>query len=154
MRLIFQLAFALLFSACSNSDRAETKTEYPQPVINEPVIYTEGDLAGIWNVVMEVSETTCDSKKVGDITAERWVFEKENDKLIVRVKDNSLTNDRYEGTFNNNILKLHGKAYGLFQEGDVNVKVEIIGGNAFSGTREIIINTPCKILYNITATKN
>lgn len=123
------------------------------PDVSHKPLPTIRDFIGKWKVTMETTESTCKNNQEGDIKQEIWTITKEDGKIKVKVTDNKETNDSYTGSYVNQQFLLKGIAYDLFYNGDVTVHGALIDENNFEGTREIIISTPCKIVYKITGAK-
>lgn len=165
--LLFTILTITLISSLScqqaNNTAKEAKPEpkviepepKPEPEPEKPKEYQQGDLMGIWNVTMTATESTCEGTNVGDSKSETWTIESEAGVIKIRVSNNKNTGDSYNAKFlpQYNMLVGKGKDYDLFVTGDITLKLTMIEDNKMEGTREVIVSTPCKIEYKLTARK-
>ena len=114
---------------------------------------TEMDLIGTWKIIMESAFSDCENTSVGDIKSETWNISKKGGKLIVDVTENDNTNTSYEGELYRDKLTFSATYYSGFFKGKIRVDAGLINDHLFQGTREIMIDVPCRIVYSLKAKK-
>lgn len=174
---IILVLFSFLIGSCGQSQEeieaekrryadsvrlAEQKAKEEERIRLANLRYDKTDLIGEWSVKMECTKSSCDNTKKGDVRAEKWVINFENDIVHVNVLGNRNTDDFYEGTFDGKNLILENHRYETKQGfwssktkkvGAAHIELKMNSKNKLSGEREVLNPGPCQIEYSVELTK-
>lgn len=118
------------------------------------VLYN-ANIIGLWNVKMVCTETTCPGSAVGDTKSESWDFYYANDRLIARAMAGDKLVRVYTGRLTgttialNEVVENTAAAPATKLLVDLTVKSEKL----MEGTREIVRENECKIVYGLQLSK-
>ncbi len=164
MRYIILFVGFFVFASCDNkSSYQPPSTPQPvEPVINDtpvvepepPKVYVVDDIIGKWNVTLKCTETSCDWVKVDDMKPETWLISKEGDLIKINVLDNKETASSYDGIFRGGSMRFQGTQFDGLRTGKSTIIASIEKDDVIEGTREVLVDEPCKIVYTVTAKKD
>lgn len=159
-------AQALMFFGCAEQNSTTPSTTIVEPVkpepipvppdtpvVPEPKEYLDTDILGIWNVTMEATISNCSRTNVGDAMVEVWNIEKTNGQIKIRVTNNQRTNNNYTGLVESNTLVCDGGGISYLVNAKIILKMSITDENNMEGTRELLLDEPCRAVYKVTAKK-
>jgi len=112
-------------------------------------------LAGLWNVKMSCTETTCAGSAVGDTKAEQWELSYQGHLLLAKAISDTRLIRIYTGQLNGNTADLIEQRKDSTQHPGImmSVRLRIIDNSNMEGEREIVREKDCKIVYAISMQK-
>ncbi|HUC80570.1 MAG TPA: hypothetical protein VMR70_06615 [Flavisolibacter sp.] len=113
-------------------------------------------LAGVWNVQMTCTETSCTGSAVGDTKTETWEISYQDRNVIARAKVNNELVRVYSGLYNGTTLEL-AEALESEQKPATKmiVRLQLTSDTQLEGQREIDrISENCRIIYSMKMKKN
>ena len=130
---------------------ADTATKIIDTTISEtPSVQLA--IAGTWQVRMLCKETSCPGSAVGDTKTETWKIEGDTANVIARVMEGDKLVRVYSGkAADNGIIQLtEATGSSAHPQGTfINVRISAAGPRSLQGTREIIRDNVCRILYDL-----
>jgi hypothetical protein len=112
-------------------------------------------LAGLWNVTMRCTETTCQGSAVGDIKTEQWDISIQNNTVVAKAMSDKNLLRIYSGTFLGNSFELTAQQENAAtqQAAKMIVRLQPTKENEMTGQREILRSHNCRILYALELRK-
>ncbi len=114
-----------------------------------------GEVAGLWNVRMNCTETTCPGSAVGDTKTEQWEMSIQSNGVMAKAVSNNKVIRFYTGSFSANMLELSAQQDSSkeAQATKIIVRLQQTKENEMSGQREIIREEDCRIVYALQLQK-
>lgn len=109
-------------------------------------------IEGTWQVKMVCKETSCPESAVGDTKTETWKIAGDTSNVIAQVMVGQKLVRVYSGKVGENGIAQLSEATGTSthpQGTFINVRISVAGPNSLQGTREIIRDNECRILYDV-----
>jgi hypothetical protein len=112
-------------------------------------------IVGTWNVRMVCTETTCPGSAVGDIRNETWQINYESNKVIAQARASNQLVRIYTGIYTGNTLELiEDRQISPSQPATRMVaRLRVTSDIKMEGSREILREGDCKIIYSMEMTK-
>lgn len=113
------------------------------------------NIVGTWNVKMVCTETTCAGSAVGDTRTETWQINYESNKVIAQARAGNQLVRIYTGMYTGNTLELvEDREISPSQPATRMVaRLRITSDTKMEGSREILREGDCKIIYSMDMTK-
>lgn len=110
--------------------------------------WVDSSLLGSWQVRMECTETNCVGSAVGDKKTEQWEFSLQGLTLLATARANNKVVRIYTGHFLQDAVELTVQPTGnALQNSSMKVRLQKSSATDWEGTREIIQEDHCKIVY-------
>ena len=112
-------------------------------------------LAGLYNVAMRCIETTCAGSAIGDTKSEQWQFSLADNMINVNAISNQQIVRVYKGRYVGNMIELvvQADSVSALAAGTITVKLEQTSDNQMRGSREIMRQDNCRIVYDLKLQK-
>ena len=112
-------------------------------------------LAGLYNVAMRCIETTCAGSAIGDTKSEQWQFSLADNMINVNAISNQQIVRVYKGRYVGNMIELvvQADSVSALAAGTITVKLQQTGDNQMRGSREIMRQDNCRIVYDLKLQK-
>ena len=106
-------------------------------------------LAGHWVVKMTCTETTCTGSAIGDTRTEQWEIAYQAENIIARAMMNGNLVRAYTGSYNGSMLELTEAREQNTADpvSKMTVRLRLVDDNTMDGTREIIRENNCKVVF-------
>ncbi len=113
------------------------------------------NLAGLWNVTMRCTETTCQGSAVGDTKTEQWDISVQNNTVVAKAMSDRNLLRIYSGTLLGNSFELTAQQENVAtqQAAKMIVRLQPTKENEMTGQREILRQNDCRILYALELRK-
>lgn len=112
-------------------------------------------IIGFWLVKMVCTETTCAGSAVGDTKTEQWNISYESNFIIVKAMSDDKLVRTYTGKPAGDVIELTEKLTddGTQSSTTMIVRARLISSNRMEGTREIVRDNNCKVVYSLQMEK-
>lgn len=107
-------------------------------------------LLGSWNVKMSCTATNCPGSAIGDTKTEQWEFVMKDDILLAIAFSNNKLSRIYTGDFQNDEIKMSAQSDSTTK---ILIRAKFSKDRILAGTREIIREDNCHIMYDLTMKK-
>lgn len=131
----------------------EKSLDSSNKIISDTLFKHHQQLAGMWLVEMQCTETTCPGSAVGDIKNEQWNLKFQDNMVIATAMNNHQLLRVYAGEFIGNSLRLTVQQDSIENSAKIIVHLQQSKENEMQGEREIIQASGCHILYSLRLIK-
>lgn len=125
-----------------------------QTVLRDTGIY-KAELAGMWTVKMNCTETNCAGSAVGDTKTEQWNISYQDRTVIAKALVDEKLARIYSGIYTGNSLELAAQPSDTASQNSAQiiVRLEEKSSGNFEGRRELTRANNCKTIYAVSMTK-
>ena len=110
------------------------------------------NLAGLWNVTMRCTQTTCAGSAVGDTKTEQWEIVIQNNTVIAKAMSDKKLVRIYSGSYLGKTFQLIAQQENPQQATKIVVRLQPTQEQEMTGQREII-RDDCRIVYSLELKK-
>lgn len=108
-------------------------------------------IVGKWNVKMSCIETSCSGSAIGDTKTEQWAITYRQNTVVVNAYSGTVLTRVYIGTYKNKVLQILDEKPNAGAL--IIANLNFTNDDRMDGTREVIQNDECRIVYALNARK-